>query len=176
VRRPLICPKARPLTTEPRGDPRGVFVLERDGLARTAMKFTVTSRVGVNEVAARSESARAALEQVLVLLGRKRTTFASLMRTARAELRQSYACSQLERLQCCPIIRADLPGARRCRARRPYPALAGRALPRLRTAQPPTGGGKPARRSDSRLFFRHRWPPYSCTHLIGVRRTQGGDS
>ena len=72
MRRPLICPKARPLTTEPRGDPRGVFVLERDGLARTAMKFTVTSRVGVNEVAARSESARAALEQVLVLLGRKR--------------------------------------------------------------------------------------------------------
>jgi hypothetical protein len=36
------------------------------------MKFTVTSRVGVNEVVARSESARAALEQVLVLLGRKR--------------------------------------------------------------------------------------------------------
>ena len=48
------------------------FALERDGLARTAMKFTVTSRVGVNEVVARSESARAALEQVLVLLGRKR--------------------------------------------------------------------------------------------------------
>jgi hypothetical protein len=36
------------------------------------MKFTVTSGVGVNKVVARSESARAALEQVLVLLGRKR--------------------------------------------------------------------------------------------------------
>ena len=36
------------------------------------MKFTVTSRVGVNEVVDHSESARAALEQVLVLLGRKR--------------------------------------------------------------------------------------------------------
>ena len=50
-----------------------VFVLERDGLARTAMKFTVTSRVGVTEVVDRPESAWAALEQVLVLLGRKRT-------------------------------------------------------------------------------------------------------
>ena len=46
--------------------------MERDGLARTAMKFTVTSRVGVTEVVDRPESARAALEQVLVLLGRKR--------------------------------------------------------------------------------------------------------
>jgi hypothetical protein len=36
------------------------------------MKFTVISRVGVNEVVARSESARVALEQVLVLLRRKR--------------------------------------------------------------------------------------------------------
>ena len=48
------------------------FVLERDGLTRTAMKFTVTSRVGITEVVDRPESARAALEQVLVLLGRKR--------------------------------------------------------------------------------------------------------
>ena len=37
------------------------------------MKFTVTSRVGVTEVVDRPESAWAALEQVLVLLGRKRT-------------------------------------------------------------------------------------------------------
>ena len=36
------------------------------------MKFTVTSRVGVTEVVDRHESARAALEQVLALLGRKR--------------------------------------------------------------------------------------------------------
>jgi hypothetical protein len=36
------------------------------------MRFTVISRVGVTEVADRSESARAALEQVLALLGRKR--------------------------------------------------------------------------------------------------------
>jgi hypothetical protein len=36
------------------------------------MKFAVTSGVGVTEVVDRSESARAALEQVLVLLGRKR--------------------------------------------------------------------------------------------------------
>src|SRR4029077_12286881 len=36
------------------------------------MKFTVTSRVGASEVVDRPESARAALEQVLVLLGRKR--------------------------------------------------------------------------------------------------------
>jgi hypothetical protein len=36
------------------------------------MKFTVTSRVGGSEVVDRPESARAALEQVLVLLGRKR--------------------------------------------------------------------------------------------------------
>ena len=60
------------VTTDPRRDPRGVFVLERHGLARTAMKFTVTSRVGVTEVVDRPESARAALEQVLMLLGRKR--------------------------------------------------------------------------------------------------------
>jgi hypothetical protein len=46
--------------------------LERDGLTRTAMKFTVTSRVGITEVVDRSESARAALEHVLVLLGRER--------------------------------------------------------------------------------------------------------
>jgi hypothetical protein len=37
-----------------------------------AVKFTVTSKVGVTEVVDRSESAWAALEQVLVLLGRKR--------------------------------------------------------------------------------------------------------
>jgi hypothetical protein len=36
------------------------------------MKFTVTSRVGVSEVVDHSECARAALEQVLVLLGHKR--------------------------------------------------------------------------------------------------------
>jgi hypothetical protein len=49
-----------------------VFVLKRNVLARMAMKFTVTSRVGVTEVVDRPESAWAALEQVLVLLGRKR--------------------------------------------------------------------------------------------------------
>jgi hypothetical protein len=37
-----------------------------------AMRFTVTSRVGVTEVVDRPESARAALERVLALLGRKR--------------------------------------------------------------------------------------------------------
>jgi hypothetical protein len=37
-----------------------------------AMKFTVTSRVGFTEVVDRPEGARAALELVLVLLGRKR--------------------------------------------------------------------------------------------------------
>jgi hypothetical protein len=37
-----------------------------------AMKFTVTSGTGVTEVVDRAASARAALEQVLVLLGRKR--------------------------------------------------------------------------------------------------------
>jgi hypothetical protein len=36
------------------------------------MRFTVTSGVGVTEVVDRPESARAALEHVLVLLGRKR--------------------------------------------------------------------------------------------------------
>jgi hypothetical protein len=36
------------------------------------MKFTVTSGAGVTEVADRPESAKAALERVLVLLGRKR--------------------------------------------------------------------------------------------------------
>jgi hypothetical protein len=36
------------------------------------MKFTVTCRVGVTEVVDRPESARAALERVLVLLGRTR--------------------------------------------------------------------------------------------------------
>ena len=52
-------------------DPRGAFRFEC-GLARSAMKFTVTSRVGVTEVVDHPESARAALEQVLVLLGRRR--------------------------------------------------------------------------------------------------------
>jgi hypothetical protein len=37
-----------------------------------AMKFTVTSGVGVTEVVDRPESARAALERVLALLARKR--------------------------------------------------------------------------------------------------------
>jgi hypothetical protein len=37
-----------------------------------AMEFTVTSGVGVTEVVDRPESARAALEHVLLLLGRKR--------------------------------------------------------------------------------------------------------
>jgi hypothetical protein len=36
------------------------------------MRFTVTSRVGVTEVIDRPKSARAALEQVLALLARKR--------------------------------------------------------------------------------------------------------
>ena len=36
------------------------------------MKFTVTSGAGVTEVADRPDSAKAALERVLVLLGRKR--------------------------------------------------------------------------------------------------------
>jgi hypothetical protein len=36
------------------------------------MKFTVTSGAGVTEVVDRPESARAALEHVLALLGRKR--------------------------------------------------------------------------------------------------------
>jgi hypothetical protein len=36
------------------------------------MRFTVTSRVGGTEVVDRPESARAALEHVLVLLGRRR--------------------------------------------------------------------------------------------------------
>ena len=62
------------MTTAPRQDShrRGVFLLEHDGLARRAMKFTVTSGSGVTEVVDRPESARAALEHVLVLLGRKR--------------------------------------------------------------------------------------------------------
>jgi hypothetical protein len=37
-----------------------------------AMKFTVTSGAGLTEVVERHESARAALEQVLALLARKR--------------------------------------------------------------------------------------------------------
>jgi hypothetical protein len=36
------------------------------------MRFTVTSRIGGAEVVDRPESARAALEQVLMLLGRRR--------------------------------------------------------------------------------------------------------
>ena len=36
------------------------------------MKFTVTSGAGVNEVVDRPQSAKAALERVLMLLGRKR--------------------------------------------------------------------------------------------------------
>jgi hypothetical protein len=42
------------------------------GWRERAMKFTVTSGAGVTEVVDRPASARAALEQVLVLLGRKR--------------------------------------------------------------------------------------------------------
>ena len=37
------------------------------------MRFTVTSGVGVTELVDRPESARAALEHVLVVLGRKRS-------------------------------------------------------------------------------------------------------
>ena len=73
------------------------------------MKFTVTSRIGVTEVVDRPESARAALEQVLVLLGVSETMFTSLMRRASVELRRSYACWQLEKLLCCPMMRAEYP-------------------------------------------------------------------
>ena len=68
------CPPASALTTAPRRDfhRRGVFLLEHDGLARRAMKFTVTSRSGVTEVVDRPASAGAALELVLALLGRRR--------------------------------------------------------------------------------------------------------
>ena len=47
--------------------------MEHDGLAGTPMKFIVSSGAGVTEVVDRPESAKAALEHVLVLLGRKRT-------------------------------------------------------------------------------------------------------
>ena len=77
--------------------------MERDGLARTAMKFTVTSRVGVTEVVDRPESAWAALEQVLVLLGRKRTN----VHIFDEKGRRRYACWQLEKLLCCPMMRAE---------------------------------------------------------------------
>ena len=72
------------------------------------MKFTVTSMVGVTEVVDRPESARAALEQVLVLLGRKRNNVHILMRGAGVQPPRSYACWQLEKLlwglsiQACP--------------------------------------------------------------------------
>ena len=82
--------------------------MERDGLARTAMKFTVTSRVGVTGVVDRPESARAALELVLVCSGAREPTFASLMRTAGVELRRIYAGWQPSTLQCCPIIKTEL--------------------------------------------------------------------
>ena len=46
--------------------------MECDRLAQRAMKFTVTSGIGVAEVVDRARDARAALERVLVLLGRRR--------------------------------------------------------------------------------------------------------
>jgi hypothetical protein len=45
---------------------------EHDGLARRAMKFTVTYGAGFTNVVDRHANARAALEQVLALLARKR--------------------------------------------------------------------------------------------------------
>jgi hypothetical protein len=72
------------------------------------MKFTVTSRVGVTEVVDRPESAWAALEHVLVLLGRKRTNVTSLMRRAGVERPLSYAGWQLEKLLCCPMMRLSI--------------------------------------------------------------------
>jgi hypothetical protein len=51
---------------------RGLSVVSVSGAGNGLMRFTVTFRVGVTEVVDRPESARAALERVLVLLGRKR--------------------------------------------------------------------------------------------------------
>jgi hypothetical protein len=74
VRLPLVCLKATAVTTSSRRERPSARSsrLELDGLTRTAMKFTVTCRVGVTEVVDRPESARAALEHVLIQLGRKR--------------------------------------------------------------------------------------------------------
>jgi transposase-like protein len=74
VRLPLVCLKATAVTTPSRRERPSARSsrFELDGLTRTAMKFTVTCRVGVTEVVDRPESARAALEHVLVQLGRKR--------------------------------------------------------------------------------------------------------
>ena len=67
------------------------------------MRFTVTSGVGVTEVVDRPESARAALEHVLVPLGVSETMFASLMKTAGVEAQRIYAGWQRTRLQCCQM-------------------------------------------------------------------------
>ena len=67
------------------------------------MKFTVTSGAGVTEVIDRPASARAALELVLALLGRRRTEVRIFDEDGRRQSPAIYAGWQPTKLQCCQM-------------------------------------------------------------------------
>ena len=75
----------------------------QDAIWGTAMKFTVTSGAGVTEVIDRPASARAALERVLALLGRRRTDVRIFDEDGRLEAQRIYAGWQPTKLQCCQM-------------------------------------------------------------------------
>ena len=72
------------------------------------MKFTVTSGAGVSEVADRTESAKAALEHVLVLLGRKRNDVRIFDEDGWRRTPADLCRLAARKLQCCPIIKTEL--------------------------------------------------------------------
>jgi hypothetical protein len=74
------------------------------------MQFTVTSGVGVTEVVDRPESARAALERVLLLLGRKRNDVRIFDEEGWRRTPADLCRLAAGKLQCCPMIKTELQG------------------------------------------------------------------
>jgi hypothetical protein len=75
------------------------------------MRFTVTSRVGVTEVVDHPESARAALEQVLALLGRKRDDVRIFDEDGSRRTPADLCLLAAREIAMLPDDRADLPNA-----------------------------------------------------------------
>ena len=73
------------------------------------MKFTVTSGASVAEVAERYASARAALEQVLVLIGRKRNNVRIFDEDGRRRTPAELCLLAAREVATLPDDRADLP-------------------------------------------------------------------
>jgi hypothetical protein len=72
------------------------------------MRFTVTCGVGVSEVVDRPERARAALEHVIVLVGRKRNDVRIFDEDGWRRTPADVCRLAARKLQCCPIIKTEL--------------------------------------------------------------------